>query len=96
MALELAKRVKDPFEAVVALSPRIYMETEELSESFKSTNYFVAHGFYDGAIPYTDTSHKINEMQGKGVEINFNSYDMDHEIDISEIDDLRVWLNNYL
>lgn len=98
MAIQTLLKLQTPIAGVVALSPRIYEEflPTEISENILSTPLFIAHGEFDSVIPFKQTMEGAQKIANLGFEIQFNGYDMDHEIDVIEIRDVREWLNEYL
>ncbi len=93
IALEMAMQEDIKFAGVIALSPRIFPRDEILKKSHKDIDAFIAHGEFDEAIPFTETTNGVNLLKNTSMNIEFHRYDMAHEIDIQEIMDLREWLN---
>lgn len=98
MAIQTLLKLQTPLAGVVALSPRIYEEYLPITVSSEATKtpLFIAHGEFDGVIPFKQTMNGAQKLADLGYEVQFNSYDMDHEIDVIEIRDVREWLNEYL
>ena len=85
------------FAGIVALSPRIFLRQELLTNISSCRNEcFVAHGTFDEMIPFEETSENIAKLQEKGLKVDFHAYEMGHEIDVMEILDLREWVNERL
>ena len=99
IALETFYKINKKIGGLIALSPRIYIDNvpELISNKEKLMSpIFVAHGKFDPVISYEDTLNGVRKIEDLGHQVTFNSYDMEHEIDIQEIMDLRFWLNEKL
>ena len=93
MAIELAQSLDKNLGGIIALSPRIYMNTANLSQGFKNTPLFSSHGRFDEAIPFIETKSSLMEMKPQLKDFSFFEYDMGHEICFDEILEIRKWLN---
>lgn len=96
MALELANSLKQKLGGVIALSPRIYINTNDLSEGLRKTPLFSSHGTFDDVIPFSDTHESLMQMKKEIADFSFFPFDMGHEICFDEIIELRKWLNERL
>lgn len=93
MAIELTQSLDKALGGIIALSPRIYMNTDKLSKGFKNTPLFSAHGRYDEAIPFNETKASLMTIKPQLKDFSFLEYDMSHEICFEEIVEIRKWLN---
>lgn len=99
MTLETAYQLEHKLAGLVLMSPRIYPEhlpSGQLSKCLKETPIFCAHGKLDPVIDINQTKAGIAHLQSKGAKVDFFEYEMEHEIDIDEIIQVRNWLNEYL
>jgi len=92
IALEFLSRTSDILAGVVALSPRIYLNTDNLKTHFFKVPLFAAHGEYDPVIPFKETAHKINAIEKDHSDLVFKSYPMEHSICLEELQELKKWL----
>tara|TARA_R110000868_G_scaffold104087_8_gene286305 strand:- start:9144 stop:9752 length:609 start_codon:yes stop_codon:yes gene_type:complete len=93
LALEVALASETRFAGVVCLSPRIFIRDELInSKMLNQIDCFMAHGEYDEMIPFAETHNGIEKLKEKGLNVEFHSYPMGHEIEIEEIQSLRAWL----
>jgi phospholipase/carboxylesterase len=98
MALDIFYELGIKLAGVCALSPRMstYHDFSALSEDCLKTPLFTAHGQYDPVIPFRETQEALSRWQTAFSDAQFTSYEMGHEIDISEIQALREWINQKL
>ncbi len=98
MVLDLFLQINQKLAGVAALSPRVSVHKPfpELENKTKETPVFLAHGFYDDIIPFSETQEHSTPWREQMKAPQFHSYEMGHEIDIMEILALREWLNEYL
>lgn len=98
IALEYLYQCKEKLGGIIALSPKIY----PLREDFKpdphqlSTPIFLCHGLYDEVIPYQEMETRSQSLIDKGLKVFKRPYPIEHDIDITEIEDLRSWINELL
>ncbi|EPZ51866.1 phospholipase/carboxylesterase [Bacteriovorax sp. BAL6_X] len=98
ISLETAYLLQHKLGGIVLMSPRIYPERrpQELSNCLKKTDIFCAHGSLDPVIDINQTRAGIEHLVGLGANAQFHAYEMEHEIDIDEVIQLRNWLNQRL
>ena len=96
MAIELGQNIDKPLGGVIALSPRVYLDPQNLSENFKNTPFFSSHGLYDEVIAYEETKNSLEQMKPQVSDFFFSSHPMGHEISYEEIVELRSWLNEHI
>lgn len=97
MALCTALSFGKKLGGVVALSPKTYpFMLEQTSEAFFKTPLFMAHGEQDSVIPFDQTKSWLTELEASHKNLRWEEYQMGHEIEINEINDLREWLNEQL
>ncbi|MBL1277412.1 MAG: alpha/beta hydrolase [Ectothiorhodospiraceae bacterium] len=70
--------------------------TDTYSQANRDTSIFMAHGRQDPVVRYEhgETSRQI--LNNMGHSINWNSYDMEHNVCPEEINDISKWLVNCL
>lgn len=97
MALAAAQAFGEELGGIIALSPKTYpFMMTNVSEEFLRTPLFVAHGEQDSVIPFEQTKGWIDQIADRHRSLSWNKYSMGHEIEISEIQELRNWLNEIL
>lgn len=98
MVLDLFLRLQKKLAGVVAFSPRMtnHKEFPELLNNSDQTPLLLAHGLYDEVINYKETEELAQPWLKKMNHSTFKAYEMGHEIEISQIQFLREWLNEYL
>jgi predicted esterase len=98
MVLDLFLRLQKRLAGVVAFSPRMtnHKSFPELSNQFNETPLLLSHGLQDEVIPFSETQEISKSWQKSFKNTTFKSYEMGHEMDISQIQYLREWLNEYL
>ncbi|WP_412470837.1 alpha/beta hydrolase [Halobacteriovorax sp. RT-2-4] len=98
VSLETAYQLDHKLGGIVLMSPRIYPERrpQQLSKCLKETAIFCAHGSLDPVIDIHQTKAGIDHLVSLGANAQFHAYEMEHEIDIDEVIQLRNWLNEHL
>ncbi|ATH07357.1 hypothetical protein BIY24_05220 [Halobacteriovorax marinus] len=98
IALHTFLSMERKFAGIIGLSPRIYLDKMGVQEKeiHRETPIFIAHGIHDQAIDFNEVQDQVKRLKSHSLNIEFNEYDMGHEIDISEIRDLAKWLNERL
>ncbi|MCF8059015.1 MAG: hypothetical protein K9K67_06950 [Bacteriovoracaceae bacterium] len=98
MVLDFFLQERKRFAGVLALSPRMshFEPFPKIEAPINETPIFVAHGRYDPVIPFQETSKELIPWMEGISNMTFESYEMGHEIDIMEIQKVRLWLNEYL
>lgn len=98
MAIDLLHHLETPIAGAMALSPRMssFHNYINPSQALTKTPIFSAHGALDPIIPYSETKAEIQRMREVNPQIEFQTYEIGHEIDIMEIIDLRNWLNELI
>ena len=84
-----------PLAGVMALSaylPLSYSLTEPGNCSKNVPSVFMAHGKYDGVIPLSFAETSRQHLKGLGVSVDWNTYDMEHNMNAEEIFAIREWL----
>ena len=64
----------------------------------KNTNIpiFQAHGRFDMVVPYYSGLYTHELLTSKSIEINWNEYQIGHEVSPQEISDIGNWLNDII
>ncbi len=98
IVMETLYKSKVQLGGVAALSPRLYEERipSTLPYQVQKTPVYCAHGNFDDVIPFKQTENSVRSLINKGLQIDFNDFDMGHEIDPMEILSFREWLNELL
>lgn len=98
VSLETAYQLEHKLGGIVLMSPRIYPERlpQGLSKCLRETDIFCAHGTNDPVIDINQTKAGIDHINKLGASSEFYQYEMEHDIDIDEIMQLRLWLNERL
>lgn len=98
IALHSFLKLERCFAGIVCLSPRIYLSDMKVSprEIHKKTPLFIGHGNFDQAINFEEVQEQVLELKAKKLQISWHEYQMEHEICIDEVMDLRIWLSDYL
>lgn len=97
MALSAALEYKKVIAGVVALSPRTYpFMLQKIEAPFLKTPLFIAHGEEDEVIPFLETKAWTDKLKEKHKSVRFESYQMGHEIDPTQVGHLREWLNELI
>lgn len=99
IALHMATRMQHTLAGIMALST--YMcEPEtlkgEASQSNKSTPVFMAHGQFDDVVPIFMGNAAHKTLQENGFDTSFQSYPMQHNVCLEELQDIRGFLINTL
>lgn len=97
MSLSEAYCHAQPFKGVVALSGRLPLSLPaQFHANAKATPAFVGHGTDDPVLFHEDGVAISKTLTELGVEVEFHSYPMAHQVSEPELRDLRWWLDSRL
>ena len=97
LALHLSLRSEINLAGVIALS--CYLPVRERFESElinKKTPIFQAHGRFDMVVPYYSGLYTHELLTSHSIEVDWNEYQMGHEVSNQEISDIEEWLNSVI
>jgi phospholipase/carboxylesterase len=97
LALHLSLRSEINLAGVIALS--CYLPVRERFESElinKKTPIFQAHGRFDMVVPYYSGLYTHELLTSHSIEVDWNEYQMGHEVSNQEILDIEEWLNSVI
>ena len=84
-----------PLAGVMALSaylPLHYRLEPELVYPVNIPSIFMAHGKWDNVVPYTYGEASMKRIGELGFTVDWNTYDMEHNVNAEEIFAIREWL----
>ena len=89
-------RLKMPVAGVIGLSTYLPLGSknlEEATDAGKSIPVFMAHGKFDPVIPMALAESSRQQLQVLGVQVQFKSYPMQHNVCAEEIHAMADWLD---
>jgi len=98
MALHVGLRQGEPLAGIMALSAYLLLpeETEQFTESGKSSPLFMAHGVEDPVVPYTLGEATCRRLEKLGYDVEWHSYPMQHSVCPQEITAIGQWISRTL
>lgn len=98
MSMEVWLHCSHALGGIIALSPRLQIPKEPIlsNEKLKDVPLFICHGVHDPLIPFHETKTVVEFLQEKHFQIDWHEYQMEHEIDPLEMQDLREWINEQI
>jgi len=98
MALHVGLRQGKALAGIMALSAYLLLpeETDQFSESGKSSSLFMAHGIEDPVVPYALGEASCRRLEKLGCRVEWHSYPMQHAVCPQEITDIGQWLSRTL
>lgn len=99
MALHSGLRYPAPLAGILALSCYIPLPSNLLNEQrpqSQVTPIFIAHGDCDAVIPLRYGKQSAEMLKELGYIVEWNEYDMGHEVCWQEIRDIKEWLERVL
>lgn len=97
LAINCYLALNEKLGGVVALSPRMYLDHLALRNTpeCRETPLFIAHGEYDPVIDHAETKAATERLTTLGHQVEWQSYPMQHQICMEEIEAVRIWLNQH-
>ena len=96
MAYDVGLRRAEPLGGILALSCYLPLATAAATErATRSTEtpIFAAHGQYDPIVPFHHGQAAARQVEAWGHQVTWESYPMQHEVSLPEIEALSAWLN---
>ncbi len=62
----------------------------------KGISIFAAHGQHDPVIPFASWQDYVPQLEAKGFPVDAHSYQMEHSVNMEEINDISTWLQKTL
>ena len=84
-----------PLGGVMALSaylPLAQQLTAETTRAEHLPSVFMAHGRRDAVVPFSYAEASYRQMKDLGIPVDWNTYDMEHNMNAEEIFAIREWL----
>lgn len=84
-----------PLGGIMALSTYLPLHYRVTPESIRPRNVpsvFMAHGRYDSVVPFSYGESSMRRVRELGVAVDWNTYDMEHNLCAEEIFAIREWL----
>lgn len=94
MALEVGLHYSQKLAGIISLSayaPRSEKSFENLSPANSKIPIFQAHGKQDGVVPLAAGEFVKDKLQALDYALDWHTYDMAHEICLSEVTDIKQW-----
>jgi phospholipase/carboxylesterase len=95
LTFEFGARYHKVLAGYIAISGYIY-DTDKLlrdvKESVKKSKWLCTHGIYDPLLPFTISQEQVKTLQDGGFEIEFKSYEKEHNIDKDELLLIAKWM----
>ena len=96
MALHVGLRHPEALAGILALSCYLVCAgsfESEISEANRSVSIFQAHGRQDPMIPEERGAETRDRLMRLGYDVEWNTYNMGHEVHPREIEDIGLWLS---
>jgi len=84
-----------PLGGVMALSTYLPIAHQLTADRVKTNNVpsvFMAHGRYDPVVPFPFGEASYQHLKDLGIPVDWNTYDMEHNMNAEEIFAIREWL----
>ncbi|QOY55557.1 serine esterase [Candidatus Sulfurimonas marisnigri] len=97
LTFEFGARYHKTLGGYIAVSGYIYDTDKLLKEMNKDVNnskWLCTHGIYDGVLSFQTSKEQIEILQDSGFDIEFKSYEKDHNIDRDELLMISEWIKN--
>ena len=99
MALHVGLRTPEPLAGILALScylPLTDRLDQERQPANQHTPLFITHGDYDAVIPLRYGQQSAELLKSRGYPVEWQDYNMGHEVCWEEIRDIARWLTQVL
>jgi len=99
IALHCGCRYPETLGGIMALSsylPLSHTLDDELSPAAKYTPVFMAHGRQDDVVALRYGRQSMEQLEARGMQVEWHEYDMAHSVCMEEIIHIRQWLMNIL
>ncbi len=95
IALHAGLRCEHPLAGIMALSCYVLSRDTheaEITEANYDTSIWMAHGRYDGVVPYELGESSAIFLQDRGHNVTFVGYPMGHEVSMPEVTGMSEWI----
>ena len=95
VALYAGLTSEQPLGGVMALStylPLAHQLTMDTIRSEHVPSVFMAHGRHDAVVPFAYAESSCRQLKDLGIAVDWNAYDMEHNMNADEIFAIREWL----
>jgi phospholipase/carboxylesterase len=95
LTFEFGARYEKVLAGYIGVSGYIYDAQkllEELNPKATASSWLCTHGTYDIVLDYETSKKQIEELQAGGFDIEFQTYEKEHNIDRDEIDMIAEWI----
>lgn len=96
VALHLGLRYPQPLAGILALStflPLASKLADECNEANRAIPIYMAHGMYDPIVPLALAQQSHAQLCGRGYQIDWHVYPMEHSVNPAEIADISAWFD---
>lgn len=95
VVLNTCLQSKHPLAGVMALStyyPEACMQEIDDESLNSQIPIFMAHGTHDPVIPFSVAEKSLSRLQAKGCQVEWQSYPMEHQVCMPEIEKIAAWI----
>ena len=95
VALYAGLTSEQPLGGVMALSAYLPLAQQLTKETIRAEHVppvFMAHGRHDAVVPFSYAESSCRQLRDLGIPVDWNAYDMEHNINADEIFAIREWL----
>ncbi|ALG69458.1 alpha/beta hydrolase [Beggiatoa leptomitoformis] len=99
IALQTGLRYPEKLAGIMALStyiPLAHTLESERHEKNNTTPIFYGHGQFDSVIMLKQAESSYMQLKSLGYTVAWHIYNMEHSVNMEEIQDIGQWLNKYL
>lgn len=96
MSYSVAFIQPEKVKSIVALSGRVLQEVSsavKTNNQLQQLNVFIGHGKNDNVLPISYGKEALDICTSLNVKLSYNEYNMAHEINQQELNDIVLWLN---
>ncbi|CAA6826431.1 MAG: Serine esterase [uncultured Sulfurovum sp.] len=97
LTFEFGARYQKVFAGYMAISGYIYNAEKllvEMNPKVKNASWLCTHGTEDAVLPYYTSKAQVKTLQDGGFNIDFKTYEKEHNIDREELDMLVRWVRD--
>ena len=95
LTFEFGARYEKVLAGYIAVSGYIYDAQkllEELNPNAAASSWLCTHGTYDAVLDYETSKEQVKTLQNGGFEIEFKTYEKEHNVDRDELEMIARWM----
>lgn len=99
LTFEFGARYHKVLAGYIAVSGYIYDAKkllQDMNPDVKKASWLCTHGTQDGVLAFETSQRQVKVLQDDGFDIEFKSYDKEHNIDRDELEMITSWMKNII